>query len=73
MATNIDSLDGRWNPYESLKAMQYQRAQQSYQMYLKKHWSSFVQSWTCNQYSNLDRHINLKKLGLEETACIVDG
>ncbi len=73
MAAAIDMLDNSWNPYESLGAMQDQRKQQSYQMYLEKHWGGFFQKRNQNRHSKLDRYIVLKRLGLEETLCIING
>jgi len=66
--TDIDTLDNSWNPQQSLRAMQANRAQIMGMHPLRTSCDDFI----IPRFNKLDQCIVLKRLGLEEMACIVN-
>ena len=69
MITNIDRLDNSWNPQQVLRAMLMKRARLMGVHPLRTSCDDFI----IPRFDKLAQSIVLKRLGLEETACIVDG
>ena len=67
MAAAIDMLDNCWNPQQVLRAMQTERNRMIRLNDLRTGWDDFI----IPRFDRLDQSIVLKRLGLEETACIV--